>query len=135
MRIVKCLEFLNVFPETYLSLIYGEMYSHGKMVNQIHKRYVYFSKLFNLRHRQYSKSEFSFTVLMMAWAEKLFQINISLWIWFIRYPTNTPRVFHVETTWKQQFLHRFNVENTWCVCIVILEAYWESSQIFIIAIF
>ena len=31
-------------------------------------------------------------------------------------PTNTPRVFHVETTWKRSFLRRFNVEYTWCVC-------------------
>ena len=29
---------------------------------------------------------------------------------------NTPRVFHVETTWKGPFPHRFNVEYTWCVC-------------------
>ena len=28
------------------------------------------------------------------------------------YPTNTPRVSHVETTWKRR---RFNVEYTWCV--------------------
>ena len=25
-------------------------------------------------------------------------------------PTNTPRVFHVETTWKRPFSCRFNVE-------------------------
>ena len=31
-------------------------------------------------------------------------------------PTNTPRVSHVETTWKRSFQHRFNVEYTWCVC-------------------
>ena len=30
-------------------------------------------------------------------------------------PTNTPCVFHVETTWKRSFPHRFNVEYTWCV--------------------
>ena len=30
--------------------------------------------------------------------------------------TNTPRVFHVETTWKQQFPHHFNVKYAWCVC-------------------
>ena len=28
------------------------------------------------------------------------------------YQTNTPLVFHVETTWKRR---RFNVEYTWCV--------------------
>ena len=27
-------------------------------------------------------------------------------------PTNTPRVFHVETTWKQPFPRRFNVGYT-----------------------
>ena len=34
------------------------------------------------------------------------------------FPTNTPRVFHVETTWKQTFPRRFNVEYTWSVCKV-----------------
>ena len=31
-------------------------------------------------------------------------------------PKNTPRVFHVETTWKQTFPCHFNVEYTWSVC-------------------
>ena len=31
-------------------------------------------------------------------------------------PTNTPRGFHVETTWKRSFPRRFNMESTWCVC-------------------
>ena len=35
------------------------------------------------------------------------------------YPTNTPRGFHVETTWKRSFPRRFNVESTWCVCRVV----------------
>ena len=30
-------------------------------------------------------------------------------------PTNTPRVFHVEMTWKRTFPCRFNVESTWSV--------------------
>ena len=30
--------------------------------------------------------------------------------------TNTPRVFHVETTWKQSFPLHFNVEYTFYVC-------------------
>ena len=30
-----------------------------------------------------------------------------------RNPTNTPRRFHVETTWKRPFPRRFNVESTW----------------------
>ena len=34
------------------------------------------------------------------------------------YPANTPRVFHVETTWKRSFPRRFYVEYTWCVCRV-----------------
>ena len=34
----------------------------------------------------------------------------------VRFPTNTPRVFHVETTWKRSFPPRFNVEYTSCVC-------------------
>ena len=36
-------------------------------------------------------------------------------------PTNTPREFHVETTWKLSFPYRFNVESTWCVCRVLSE--------------
>ena len=36
-----------------------------------------------------------------------------------QYSTNTPRVFHVEKTWKRSFPRRFNVEEyTWCVCRV-----------------
>ena len=31
-------------------------------------------------------------------------------------PTNTPRGFHVETTWERSFPRRFNVESTWYVC-------------------
>ena len=34
------------------------------------------------------------------------------------YPTDTPRVFHVATTWKRSFPSRFNLECTWCVCKV-----------------
>ena len=33
-------------------------------------------------------------------------------------PTNAPRVFHVETTWKRPFPRRFNVEYMWRVCSV-----------------
>ena len=32
------------------------------------------------------------------------------------FPADTPRVFHVETTWKKSFPRRFNVEYTRCVC-------------------
>ena len=31
-------------------------------------------------------------------------------------PTNTSRVFHVETTWKWTFPRHFNLEYTWFVC-------------------
>ena len=31
-------------------------------------------------------------------------------------PSNTPRVFHFETTWKQPFPRRFNVEYTQFAC-------------------
>ena len=30
------------------------------------------------------------------------------------FPTNTPRVFHVEMKWK-----RFSVNYTWCICWVV----------------
>ena len=33
-------------------------------------------------------------------------------------PTNIPRGFYVETTWKQLFPRQFNAESTWCVCRV-----------------
>ena len=42
------------------------------------------------------------------------QVRVYFWV----FPTNTPRVFHVETTWKRSFPRRFNVENTWSVCRV-----------------
>ena len=45
--------------------------------------------------------------------EKIF--NLQLVIIFL---TNTPPVFHVETTWKRSFPRRFNVEFTWRVCRV-----------------
>ena len=35
-------------------------------------------------------------------------------------PTNTSRVFHVETTWNRPFPRRLNVEYTWCVCKEVL---------------
>ena len=39
--------------------------------------------------------------------------------WYMgTFPTNTPCIFHVETTWKRPFPRRFNVEYTWCVCRV-----------------
>ena len=49
----------------------------------------------------------------MTSVSHLFVTFTSLEIYF---PTNTPRGFHVETTWKRPFPRRFNVESTWCVC-------------------
>ena len=44
------------------------------------------------------------------------------------HPTNTPRGFHVEATWKRSFSRRFNVESTWCVCrelaVCIVRRHW-----------
>ena len=39
--------------------------------------------------------------------------------------TNTPREFHLETTWKRPFPRCFNVEYTWCVCMK--DIYWFYS--------
>ena len=44
-------------------------------------------------------------------------------------PTNTPRGFHVETTWKRTFPRRFNVESTWSVCRVALIKQKEYKSI------
>ena len=43
-------------------------------------------------------------------------------------PTNTPRVFHVETKWKRSFLERFNQEYTWCVSrdANLSKAHWSA---------
>ena len=41
--------------------------------------------------------------------------RITLLLFFTCSPTYTPRVFHVETTWKRSFPRRFNVEYTWFV--------------------
>ena len=35
------------------------------------------------------------------------------------YHTNTPRIFHVEMTWKRSFPRRFNVKYTWCIYRVL----------------
>ena len=37
--------------------------------------------------------------------------------WF--FPTNTPRVFNVETTWKRSLLSRFNIKHTWCIFRIV----------------
>ena len=50
-------------------------------------------------------------------------------------PTNTPRGFHVKTTWKWSFARCFKVEYTWCVCrdswyyLYIYWLLWEGSYI------
>ena len=64
----------------------------------------------------YSKT----TQLVVKCKENTVLENGSL-VYFItikRFPTNAPRVFRVETTWKRSFLRRFNVEYTLCVCMV-----------------
>ena len=38
---------------------------------------------------------------------------------FWLFPTNTPRVFHVETTWKRSLLSRFNIKHTWCTFRIV----------------
>ena len=42
-------------------------------------------------------------------------INIAETCFYTNNPTNIPRIFHVETTWKRSFPRRFNVDYTWCV--------------------
>ena len=47
----------------------------------------------------------------------IIEVLLGYTIKFIRiYLTNTPRIFHVETTWKRAFPYRFKVGYTWCVC-------------------
>ena len=43
-------------------------------------------------------------------------VAAAVWGDEVNNPTNTPRGFHVETTWKQPLPRRFNVESAWCVC-------------------
>ena len=47
----------------------------------------------------------------------------------IPFPTDTPRVFHVETTWKRTIPHRFNVEYTWSVCRVCQDRQFHATVI------
>ena len=42
---------------------------------------------------------------------------------YIYIPTNTSRVFHVETTWKRPFPRRFNMEYSWSVCRDVVYRY------------
>ena len=46
-------------------------------------------------------------------------------------PTNTPRGFHVETTWKCPFPRRFNVESTWWFENNVSEIQLNSSKILV----
>ena len=48
------------------------------------------------------------------WAILMFVIGV-LKLFKRSYPTNIPREFHVETTWKRLLPRRFNVEYTWCI--------------------
>ena len=42
----------------------------------------------------------------------IYKCTVHLYISIYYIPTNTPPVFHVETTWKRSFPRRFNVEYT-----------------------
>ena len=44
-------------------------------------------------------------------------------------PTNAPRGFHVETTWKRPFPRCFNVESMWCVCRESFKNYSNEEAI------
>ena len=44
------------------------------------------------------------------WSKNLFEE-----IWIFQFPTNKPRGFHFQTTWKHSFPRHFNVEFTWCI--------------------
>ena len=55
-----------------------------------------------------SKNIYKTAVLYLC----LFRLLVYL---ILHLPYNTPRVFHVETTWKRSLPRRFNVENTGCV--------------------
>ena len=47
-------------------------------------------------------------------------------------PTNTPRVFQVEATWKRQFQRRFNVKYARCVSteeVIILKLHTVSLKV------
>ena len=63
-------------------------------------------------------------ISLISWKNRNFIALYLSWLFFYSlrykniYPTNTPRVFPVETTRKCTFLRRFNVEYTWCVCRV-----------------
>ena len=39
-------------------------------------------------------------------------------LWCSFCPANTPRKFHMKTTWTRQFPRHFNVEYMWCICRV-----------------
>ena len=42
----------------------------------------------------------------------IYKCTVHLYISIYYIHTNTPPVFHVETTWKRSFPRRFNVEYT-----------------------
>ena len=50
------------------------------------------------------------------------------------HPTNTPRVFHVETTWKRTFPRSFNVEYKWSVCRAVSVVNKSNKHKFLITI-
>ena len=63
----------------------------------------------------------------------IYKCTVHLYISIYYIPTNTPRVFHVETTWKRLFPRRFNVEYTWSVCwdvYVYVQVLKNSNRLF-----
>ena len=65
-------------------------------------------------------------VLLLATAEVLMyykpccnDVFASCKLLRIHYHTKTPRVIHVDATWKRPLPSRFNVAYTWCVCRVV----------------
>ena len=67
---------------------------------------------------QFPADLYVFTKFSWLKFSKFYQTHFTPIFHFHHYmnPTDTPRGFHVETTWKRPFPRRFNVESTWCVC-------------------
>ena len=73
---------------------------------------MYINKRIQLSTHQMSKI-FLRKILTVMFFYKSVEVHTSASAYVIPvYPTITPRVFHVELTWKQLFPRRFNVEYT-----------------------
>ena len=97
-------------------------YKPSWRVKRLFKQTLFQSKI-NIRNvlKTWAKSLSSVIVKLLELLHGCFP-NISKNIYIFEHPlkslhpTNTPRVFHVETTWKRSFLRHLNVEYTRCVC-------------------